>query len=90
MKAINKKRYIYVGILAIFLVAVLLWAVVFRTPGERLSNSQIADLRVEYPICGTELPPTVEVSPPTLEEVIERFDTFVFGEVTGDYTTFSI
>lgn len=89
MKAINKKRYIYVGILAIFLVAVLLWAVVFRTPGERLSNSQIADLRVEYPICGTELPPTVEVSPPTLEEVIERFDTFVYEEVTGDYTTFS-
>lgn len=56
---------------------------------DKLSEKQIASLRNKYPICGIEIPPHVSMRTPSLEEVKERVDTFIYCEVVGEMQTYS-
>ena len=57
-------------------------------PERHLTEAQIAELREQYPICGIKIPPLIDMRQATLEETIEKAETFVYGEVVGDYTVY--
>lgn len=55
-----------------------------------LSESEIAELRREYPVCGDirTLPPNGDLLVPTWEKVKAREDTFIYCTIDGDMTTY--
>lgn len=77
----NKRRFRAVWLLLIGLLCAL---TACTAPADRLSPEEIEALRADYPICreGPDLV-TVRMDVP-IEEYIERADTFVYGEVTGE------
>lgn len=54
---------------------------------QRLTEEQIAELRQEYPICGDM--GLVSMKIPTISEIKEVYDTFVYGTVKGEMSTYS-
>lgn len=51
--------------------------------GARLTQEEIDALREQYPIANPAASPLVTIVPPSLSDVMERSDTFVYGEVVG-------
>lgn len=80
------KKSQLIGSIAAFLasLAVLITAVSVNLAqqNDRLSEAQIEALREKYPVCGKS-PPLVELAFPTLMEVKEYSETFVYGTVEG-------
>ncbi len=56
---------------------------------DRLEEAQIAELRNDYPICGLEAPGMIDLVPLSLSEVKARAETFVYGEVIGEFDIYS-
>ena len=54
---------------------------------ERLSQAQIENLREQYPICGIDVNPTVDVIWPTLEQWKWNAATVVYGEAVSNSLT---
>lgn len=88
MKAVDKRK-----IIIAIPVLLLLLSVTFMTNNSRkedcLDETQIAELREKYPICGLEVPPTLEMIQLPLSQVKDIVETFVYGEVEGNYVTYS-
>ena len=90
---IKSKKWISFGGLALAIVIVISGLAVWNSrkanePKPHLTEAQIAQLREQYPIYGIEQPLFIDMEESTLEERIERAETFVYGEVIGDYTTY--
>ena len=64
------------------LLALLLALTACSAPAARLTEEEIEVLRERYPLCG--YPELVEVMYVPIEEIIERADTFVYGEIIGE------
>ncbi len=62
---------------------------VFNESNKRLSENQIAELRQEYPICGDTSLINASMKIPTISEIKEVYDTFVYGTVKGEMSTYS-
>ncbi len=89
MKTINKKSlFIIITILVIVLSVTL--TLTINNAGPRLSKKEISALRQQYPICGINAPMTVEMRTPSLSEIKNRFETFVYGEVVGEAETYIV
>ena len=69
-------------ILATAFVTAGVWQV--GKPPERLSEAEIAELREEYPVYTVFAPPMVDMKTPSLDELIDLCDCFVYGEFTGE------
>ena len=82
------KKYMTVIVITIF-VSMLVGLVFLLQPIDRLSETQIAVLRSDYPIYELDNPPMMSAIIPTLDEYIEFTDCFVYGEVVGDMKTYS-
>jgi hypothetical protein len=87
------KKWVYIGVpvlaIAIVIGCFSIWNLTrAKNPKQHLTTEQIAELREKYPIYGIEVPPMVDMRSPTLEETIEKAESFVYGEVVGDYTTY--
>lgn len=63
------------------LLVLLLTLTACSAPAARLSSEEIEALREDYPFCD---PAIVEVMFVSIEEMIERADTFVYGEIIGE------
>jgi hypothetical protein len=91
---IKSKKWISFGVIALAIVVVISGLAVWNStkanePKPHLTEAQIAELREQYPIYGIKVPPLVERGKEaTLEEAIERAESFVYGEVIGDYTIY--
>ncbi len=86
----GKKTLWIVGVLVICCLVAVLVGVLYEepVPEERLTPEQIAALRDEYPIMPISTP-LIDARLVDIEEVIERVDSFVYGEVTGDLVKFT-
>ena len=76
-------------VLASVLVGIGVWQV-GKGP-ERLSEERIAELREVYPIYPMRFPDAQLASYriPSLDELIEDTDCFIYGEITGDANTYT-
>ena len=72
-----KRRF---QVLSVLLVLLLTLAAC-SAPAARLTPEEIEALREDYPFCD---PAIVEVMFVPIEEMIERADTFVYGEIIGE------
>lgn len=92
MKTKTKKRiYIGIPVLAIVIAVgcISIWNLTkANEPKPHLSEAQIVALREQYPVCGIITPLLGDMRESTLEEAVERAETFVYGEVVGDYSTY--
>lgn len=87
------KKWISFGVLALAIVVAISGLAVWNgtkanEPERYLSEAQIAQLREQYPICGIKLPPMLDMKEVTLEETIEKAETFVYGKVVGERSTY--
>jgi len=84
-KMLKKKIYL---IVPVFVLVVLLcfWGV-HKMTEDRLSEEQIAELREEYPICCVAVPPTIYYVKPTLKEIKEQSESYIYCEVVGEMST---
>lgn len=55
----------------------------------KLTEGQIAGLRQEYPVCGDMGLIDASMKIPTVSEVKEIYDTFIYGTVKGEMSTYS-
>lgn len=83
-----KTRGILLPVMVVLCV-VCLCAMFLNSHSQRLSESEISALRNEYPIYGNVNLFHGSMKAPTLREVKENVDTFVYGTVEGDASTFS-
>ena len=77
---------IIVLVLGVFLILTL------SDKNQRLTESQILELRDKYPVCGINAPPLMEMAPDgayQFERALERSEAFVYGEIIGDYKLYS-
>lgn len=88
MKEVNRKKIIVIisGLLFILCIAFMFSK---SDRDDRLDEAQIIALRENYPICGLEVPPMIEMMPLSLEQVKNYAETFVYGEVVGDFEIYS-
>jgi len=89
MKKLNKKK-IYIVIPVLLLAVFVCCFGIINKLGQRLSVAQIAELREQYPVCGLEVPPGLSMRSASLEEVKERSESFVYGEVVGGVSTYFV
>ena len=87
------KKWVYIGVPVLAIVIAIgcisIWNLTkANEPKPHLSEAQIAELREQYPVCGIKLPPMVDMKVVTLEETIEKAETFVYGEVVGECSTY--
>ncbi len=94
MKTSTKKRIAFGAAAAVIVLAIgcfSIWSIMnAQEEAPRLTESQIAQLREQYPICGINEPPLVSMGQSTVEEIKERAESFVYGEVIGDYTFYYV
>lgn len=87
------KKSQFIGSIAAFLasLAVLIAAVSVNLAqqNDRLSEAQIEALRAEYPICGNAGLVRASIGTPSLEQMKDRADTFVYGVVEGEMEVYS-
>ena len=87
MKAKIKAKHLVISLCALIVTICSIYFL--KSPQqERLSQTEISELRDEYPICGVEVPPNISMRTLSLEEVKQHVDTFVYGEVVGDIHTY--
>ena len=85
----NKILICILVIIAISLCLICLFSL--NNKEDRLTDEQISQLREQYPICGIIEPPNVSLNHNiSLEDIIELSDSFVYGEVVGDYKTYFV
>lgn len=85
----NKVLICILVIIAISLCMICLFSL--NKQEDRLTNEQISSLREQYPICAIKEPPNVSMNHNiSLEDIIELSDSFVYGEVVGDYKTYLV
>ena len=86
-----KKRPVYILISAMILVLVIC-AFALSSMESRLeyhlTQEQILSMREQYPIYKNDAPMVDTIDVP-LQKVSERMESFVYGEVTGDVSTYS-
>ena len=87
------KKWMTVGITALAIVLAVSVLTVWNgmkadEPERHLTEAQIAELREQYPIRGIIKPALGQMREATLEEAMERAETFVYGEVVGDYSVY--
>ncbi len=85
-----KKRIFLVTIFALVFAISVCCLYTFNNTSQRLSKTQIAKLREQYPVCGIDVPDGLYLKKFSLNEVIEETDSFVYGEVLGDVSTYSV
>ena len=51
---------------------------------ERMSETQITQLREQYPICEVKFSPNIDVMPWTMEQYMWRADTFASAQMSGE------
>lgn len=84
-----KKRNKHIFISTVLIVCFLFTFIfVYINSNNRLSEKQISNLREQYPICGINTPIFATMSEILLEDAIDTFDSFVYGEVIGESTTY--
>ena len=85
-----KRKTILTGA-AVLCVCAAICAVCLQTlkPEQRLTQEEIEALRDDYPICYTQAPPHIDLVPADIAEIRERTETFVYGEITGSWETFT-
>ena len=89
----KRKKGILFGALALAL-AVICVAVVWngmqpKEKAPRLTEEQISELREQYPLCKGS-PPLVDMDTWTLEQVKASVDSFVYAEVVGDVSYYTV
>ncbi|MBE5949581.1 MAG: hypothetical protein E7261_11240 [Lachnospiraceae bacterium] len=90
MKKKVKKYYVIVLMIIVVLVAGCVFLEEWISSEQRLSEKQIAELREQYPICGINIPATISMRKSSLTETKEIAESFVYGKVVGDMSTYSI
>ncbi len=89
----HKTRYtnksIFTLAIAICTIAFALLFVFLNLTSVRLSPSKISELRKTYPICGINVPPNMSMRTPAFTEIRDFADTYVYGTVVGDYSTYT-
>jgi len=76
---------------AVIIALVICVCCVMHTDSQpRLTDEQIRALRDEYPVCGKSVPPTVSMKPMTVDKVKNYAETFVYGEVAGEMSTYNV
>ena len=90
----KRKKGILFGALALAL-AVICVAVVWNgmQPKEKvpkLTEEQISELREQYPLCVDKAPPLVDAVSLSLEQVKASVDSFVYAEVVGDISYYTV
>ena len=90
----KRKKGILFGALALAL-AVICVAVVWNgmQPKEKVSKlteEQISELREQYPLCVDKAPPLVDAVSLSLEQVKASVDSFVYAEVVGDVSYYTV
>ncbi len=89
MKTENKRKlFIIIPALVLILSVCLIFILNRNDKEDRLSEDQIAALREQYPICWSH--PLIDVRKLTLTEVKNASDTFVYGEVVGDISAYTV
>lgn len=89
MKKLNKKK-LYVSISIGLLVVFVCFFGLTTLTEDRLTETQIEALREQYPICGRIVPALASISKSSLEDVKGRVESFVYGEVVGDISTYYV
>lgn len=87
MKAKNKRWIIISGIALICCLCCIFSAVLSE---KRLTTAQIELLRERYPVCGLKVPATISVNKMNVDQVKNIVDTFVYGEVLGCESEYSV
>lgn len=87
MKAKNKRMIIVAGISFICCLCCILS---MNFSEERLDATQIESLRKQYPVCGIDAPTGLTLRKMDVNEVKDKAESFVFGEVVGDVMKYSV
>ena len=90
MKKKVKKNYVIVLLIIIVLAAGCVLLGEWISSEQRLSEKQIAKLREQYPICGIDIPTTISMRKSSLAETKEVVESFVYGKVVGEMSTYSV
>ncbi len=87
MKAAKNRGVI--AVVAIALICCVCYVLSINSSGSRLTAEQIESLRAQYPVCGKNAPAGIFMDKTTVEEVKEVAESFVYGEVVGDISTYN-
>ena len=87
MKAFKNRKIKIMVLVLVF--GLIIGFVVNNNMNKRLEETQIATLREKYPICGLEVPATLSMTHLSLDQVKNYAETFVYGEIVGDFETYS-
>lgn len=87
MKTTNKRNIIVAGISLMCCVCCVLSMCL--SP-KRLDSEHIESLRDEYPVCGINAPAGLILRNTPIDEVKERAESFVYGEVVGDMMKYNV
>lgn len=89
MRNASKRNSLFI-ITALFLVLIIAAALLIPKPSDRLNDSQIEELRLEYPLCGIEAPLGASLRSFSLKECIDMSESFVYGKVVGEARKYSV
>lgn len=89
MKKLSKKKMCFC-VLSVVLLCIVCFIYFTNKKDDQLSKSQIQELREKYPICGIKVPPLSSMRNITLDEAIKKSESFVYGEVIGDFSTYKV
>ncbi|MDE7313883.1 MAG: hypothetical protein K2N87_20035 [Eubacterium sp.] len=96
MKSATKKSRLLIHTVLILSAAFVLCFIGYNSmvrngTNQSLTENQIAELRDEYPICGDSelIKSIVDMRIPTMSELKEHVDTFVYGKVEGEMSSYS-
>ena len=83
----KKTKHIFLVIIFLTICSIVF---ILNSAQKPLSETEILDLRDQYPIYGIRIPETISMQEVTLEEYIQydSLDSFVYGEVVGELSTF--
>lgn len=88
MAKIKSKKFL-LGAITVIVAGVLVVFGMTNQDTQRLSEDQIMSLREEYPICGIEQPFNGTMATPSINQVKDTVDTFIYGTVVSDMETFT-
>lgn len=88
MKTAKRKGLIVIS--AIVFICCVCYVLTINFSDLRLTASQIESLRVQYPVCGIDVPAGLTMGKMTVEEVREKAESFVYGEVIGDISKYNV
>lgn len=80
------KKYI-ISVIALAIICIM--SIIINSSTQRLPKQKILELRKQYPIYGKEIPDSLSMETPQLEEVAAVMESFVYAEVIGEEVTYS-